>query len=193
MLRCVVKEHKQLHNSALCEPKLFLTQLPRLICTLRPALPFGSLPRFLMNISCEVSYKLWGLLQLTLWGRMAKPAFSSLALIVKQRRAQTAGKASRQLGSWAQYSMPRWSRFQWMSLYYLIKTLQKHSCQCSPYNSINIDQILTFHIFLNSIQRNTESLGMHEGIVNLSFCFKGGDKNRLSAAVWTTLHKYHHS
>lgn len=97
MLRCVVKKHKQLHNSALCEPKLFLTQLPRLICTLRPALPFVSLPRFLMNISCEVSYKLWGLLQLALWGRMAKPAFSSLALIIKQRLAQTAGKAFRQL------------------------------------------------------------------------------------------------
>lgn len=44
-----------------------LTPLP---CTVTGAtLPFVSLPRFLMNISCEVSYKLWGLFQLTLWGK----------------------------------------------------------------------------------------------------------------------------
>lgn len=31
MLCCVLK--KQLHKSTLCEPKLFLTQLPKLICS----------------------------------------------------------------------------------------------------------------------------------------------------------------
>lgn len=47
-------------------PNFFLTQLPWLVCSGSPAcsateatLPFVSLPRFLMKLSCHVSCKLW--------------------------------------------------------------------------------------------------------------------------------------
>lgn len=116
MLSCVIKNRgssTRAHcvNLNFFWPNYLSWSVPTpLACTAAGAtLPFVSLPRFLMNISCEVSYKLWGLLQLTLWGKMAKPAFSSRALIIKQRLAQTRRKGFPDSSeSCAEYSMPKW-------------------------------------------------------------------------------------
>lgn len=85
---------------------------------------------------------------------MAKPAFSSWALIIKQRLAQTRRK------DFPDSQSPVWSTVcpydsvlmnEGLSHHYLIITLQKHLCLCCKTSlenhCINIDWILKFHFF----------------------------------------------